>query len=91
MLPIHDLIARYVLVVNMPIVIRDQLREIHHPHTLMIHPTLLAFMRLYGYGYNVIVEGLVYGDARRYNLFHEGFRAREDHSVRSNRWDTHSY
>ena len=29
MLPIYDLIARYVLVIDRPIIIRDQLREIH--------------------------------------------------------------
>ena len=85
MLPIYDMIARYVLVADTPIVIRDQLREIHRPHTLMIHPTLLAFLQLYGYGYNVIIEGLMYGEASRYELFHEGFLERENHGVRSNR------
>ena len=85
MLPIHDMVARYVLVADTPIVICDQLREIHRPHTLMIHPMLLAFLRLYGYGYNVIIEGLMYGEASRYELFHEGFLTRENHGVRSNR------
>jgi hypothetical protein len=84
MLPVYDLIARYVLVIDVPIVIRDQLRDIHRPHTLMIHPTLLAYLRLYGYGYNVVVEGLMYGDANRYDLFHGGFHAHLDNDVRSN-------
>ena len=84
MLPIHDLIARYVMVISIPIVIRDQLRDIHRPHTLMIHPTLLAYLRMYGFGYNVIVEGLMYGDAKRYNLFHAGFHAHLTDDVRSN-------
>ena len=39
---------------------------------------------MYGFGYNVIVEGLMYGDARRYDLFHAGFHARLNNDVRSN-------
>ena len=84
MLSVYDLIAQYVLVIDIPIVIRDQLRDIHRPHTLMIHPTLLAYLRLYGYGYNVVVEGLMYGDAKRYDLFHGGFHAHLNNDVRSN-------
>ena len=40
----------------------------YSPHTLMIHPELIEFMRVYGMTVDHIGEALVYGDRHRYKM-----------------------
>ena len=36
-------------------------------HTLVLHPTLLEFMRIHGFGSRTIAEGIMFGDADRFS------------------------
>ena len=35
-------------------------------HTLVLHPTLVEFMRIHGFGSRIIAEGIIFGDHDRF-------------------------
>ena len=35
-------------------------------HTLVLHPTLVEFMRIHGFGSRIIAEGIMFGDSDRF-------------------------
>ena len=60
------MIKNGVKIIKMPITICVQLRSITRPHiVLLFSPHILQVMRSYGFGYNILIKGLMYGDARR--------------------------
>jgi len=62
---LYDMIKNNVKIIKTAITIDVQLRSITRPHILLFSPYLLHVMRSYGFGYNILIEGLMYGDARR--------------------------
>jgi len=39
---------------------------IYHEHTLVLHPTMVEFMRIHGFGSRFIAEGIMFGDPERF-------------------------
>ena len=62
---IYDMIKDGVRIIRKPITISVQYRKITRPHILLFSPHILQVMRSYGFGYNILIEGLMYGNARR--------------------------
>ena len=62
---LYDIIKDGVKIIRTPITIRVQLRSITRPHILLFSPHILQVMQSYGFGYNILIEGLMYGNARR--------------------------
>ena len=62
---LYDMIKNNVKIIKTAITIDVQLRSITRPHILLFSPYILQVMRSYGFGYNILIEGLMYGEARR--------------------------
>ena len=55
-------------------------------HTLVLHPTLLEFMRIHGFGTRIIAEGIMFGDADRFAAMKIDMFGRTSNM----QWDHHS-
>ena len=66
MMPTYDRIQAHVLKVPSEILIDEQRRTIVRPHTVMLYPSILPYLRMYHYGYDIVIEAIMFGNANRY-------------------------
>ena len=67
MMPTYDRIQAHVLKAPSEIRIDEQRRTIVRPHTVMLYPSILPYLRMYNYGYDIVIEAIMFGNADRYN------------------------
>ena len=62
----HNMVKHLTKIIKSPWYGYTQDNAIISERTLVLHPTLVEFMRIHGFGSRIIAEGIMFGDSKRF-------------------------
>ena len=62
----HNMVKHFTKIIKSPWYGYTQGNAIISERTLVLHPTLIEFMRIHGFGSRIIAEGIMFGDSNRF-------------------------